>query len=201
VGQAGARQRQGRHERPPAAAPGAVHDAQEQQRQPDPVLVRELARHHARDRPAPDRVVLEEQEHEGGRRTQQRTGEAEPEQPERRVREEREQDDRQRRADLEGGLRAQERRERRHHQERQREVVEQQRVAEVAAGVPAVEARCGKQALAERRQGRVVARHVAAGGDRGQQQQRGPQVVGDDEEQEGQAESVSEPGAPAVEHG
>ena len=70
----------------------------------------------------------------------------------------------------------------------EREVVEEQGVAEVGARVPAVEAQVRQQVSRKQASGRVVARRVAAGGDGRQEQQRRAQVVEEDEEDGGQAD-------------
>jgi hypothetical protein len=68
-------------------------------------------------------------------------------------------------------------------------------MAEVRAGVPPVEPEPRQQVLVEVHGRRVVALRVAAGGDRGQQQQRRPEVVDEDQQDGRQPEDVGQEGS------
>ena len=126
-------------------------------------------------------------------RAQQRTGKPEAQQAEGGVDEEREQEDGKDRAQLEGHRHPDEGRQGRHDEERQREVVEQQRVAEVATGVPPVQPPFGEEVVLEPGERGVVARRVPARRHGGQQEKARPQVVEEDEEDGEEAQGVAEP--------
>ena len=71
-------------------------------------------------------------------------------------------------------------------------------MAQVGPRVPAVESERGQQVLVEPGRGRIVAGRVAAGRDRGQEEEGGPEVVEQDEEDREEAEHVGDrlpPGA------
>ena len=190
---------QGQHERgqprPPAARVRAVREAEEQHGQADAVRVRELARQRAAQRAAPDGVLLAEEEHQRGAGARERDGRAVAHEAEARVDEQRQREHARRGAELEGDGQSQGGHERGHQEQREREVVEQERMAEVAARVPAVHAAVREELLVEPDQRRVMRRRVAARGHGGEQQQRRTQVVEQDEQEESEADRVHDQGA------
>ncbi len=174
-----------------ATAVGPISEAQGQEGQGRAVGVGELAGQGARESAAPDRVVLDEEEHEPGRRREEGCWKAKPQQPDRGVGRERKQDRAQRRSELERHGQAQEGGERRHQQEREGKVVEQERLPEVRAGIPAVEPEGGKQPLVEPDEGGIVARSIAPGREGGRGQERGPEVVRENEGDREQADHIA----------
>ena len=64
---------------------------------------------------------------------------------------------------------------------------------EVGAGIPAVEAAGGQQVLVEPDEGRIVARRVASGREGGQEQERGPEEVEENEQDRDEADDVGDP--------
>jgi colicin import membrane protein len=193
--QRGDREHGGRDPRAPSAGVRAVGDAQEQEGEPRPIGVRELAGERAGDGAAPDGVLFQKQEDERRRRAEQGRREAEADEPERRVGEHGHEEDAERGPELERHRKPGERRQRRHDQERQREVVQEQRVAEVRARIPAVQPHLRKEVVVEPVRGRIVAGSVAAGGDGRQEEEIGRQVVEEDEEDRAQPDHVGQKGS------
>src|SRR5260221_25381 len=177
--------------RPPLGI-AAVDEAEKEHREADPIGVGELPGERARDGSAPDRVVLLEQEDEGRGGAQQGGRKAEAHEPERRVGEDRQQEHAERGSELEGHQPPGERSQGRHDQERQREVIEQQRVAHVGPRVPAMEPQRGQQVSIQPGRGRNMAGGVAPRRDRGQEEERGAEVVEKDEEDREEPEPVHE---------
>ena len=171
MGVAGQGENGGRGPGPTAVGAGPEENAQEEKGEADAVGVRELPREGARDRAAPDRVVFQVEEDEGRRGTQQRRGEGQAHQPEGGVDEERQEEDAEHRAELEGDRHAGERGQGRHQNEGEGEVVEEQGVPQRGAGVPPVEPELREEALVEPDGRGVVARSVSASGDRGHEQE------------------------------
>ena len=102
VGEGDEAQEERRAQRPAAAGIRAVADAEEEHRETDAVGVGELPGEGARDGPAPDRVVLVEQEDRCGPRAHERPREAEAHEPEGRVGQEGKQEHGQGGPELEG---------------------------------------------------------------------------------------------------